>query len=175
MADMKDVEIGVITSAVGLKGEVKVKSYAEDPSRFKKVKNIALKLKNKVTDQKIESARISGGMAVIKLEGVNDRDSAELLRSAEIFMDSDDLEPLPEGQHYIRDLIGLTVKDAESGETLGKVKDVLTDRPQDLYVVTGTCGHEFMIPSVPEFIRDINEDEGVIRVKLIEGMIGEQK
>ena len=31
MADMKDVEIGVVTSAVGLKGEVKVKSYAEDP------------------------------------------------------------------------------------------------------------------------------------------------
>ena len=162
---MKDVEIGVVTSAVGLKGEVKVKSYAEDPSRFKKVKDVALKLKGKVTDHKIESARISGGMVVIKLEGVNDRDSAELLRSAEIFMDSDDLEPLPEGEHYIRDLIGLTIVDAETGETLGKLKDVLTDRPQDLYVVAGSNGNEFMIPSVPEFIRDISEEEGVIRVK----------
>ena len=112
-------------------------------------------------------------MVVIKLEGVNDRDSAELLRSAENFMDSDDLEPLPEGEHYIRDLIGLTIVDAETGETLGKLKDVLTDRPQDLYVVAGSNGNEFMIPSVPEFIRDISEEEGVIRVKLIDGMIGE--
>ena len=175
MTGMKDVEIGVITSAQGLKGEVKVKSYAEDPSRFKKISEIALKLKGRVTDHKIESARISGGMVVIKLEGVDDRDSAERLRSAEIFMDSGDLEPLPEGQHYIRDLIGLTIKDADSGETLGKLKDVLTDRPQDLYVVTGANGNEFMIPAVPEFVREISEDEGTISVKLIEGTIGEQK
>lgn len=167
---MKDVEIGVITSASGIKGEVKVKSYAEDPSRFKKIKGIALSLNGHVADHKIESARAQGGMVVLKLEGVDTRDDAEKLRGAEIFMDSDDLEELPEGEHYIRDLIGLTVVDDESGKTLGKVKDILTDRPQDLYVVTKQDGSDFLIPGVPEFIKQVSEEDGVIRVALIEGM-----
>lgn len=167
---MKDVEIGVITSASGIKGEVKVKSYAEDPSRFKKIKDIALSLKGHVADHKIESARAQGGMVVLKLEGVDTRDDAEKLRGAEIFMDSDDLEELPEGEHYIRDLIGLTVVDDESGKMLGKVKDILTDRPQDLYVVTKSDGSDFLIPGVPEFIKQVSEKDGVIRVALIEGM-----
>ena len=172
---MKDIEIGVITQAQGIRGEVKVKSYAEDPSRFRKIKDIALKLKDGVAEYTIEHARVSGGMVVLKLAGVDDRNAAEALRSAVIFMDSDDLEELPEGQHYIRDLIGLTVIDAESGETLGKVKDILTDRPQDLYVVSGGQDGEFMIPGVPEFIRNIDEESGTITVRLIEGMIGAQK
>lgn len=167
---MKDVEIGVITSASGIRGEVKVKSFAEDPSRFKKVTDIALKIKGHVSNHKIESARISGGMVVLKLEGVDTRDDADRLRQAEIFMDSDDLEELPEGEHYIRDLIGLTVVDDETGETLGKVKDILTDRPQDLYVVAKPDGDDFMIPGVPEFIKSISEEDGEIRVALIDGM-----
>ena len=86
-------------------------------------------------------------------------------------MDSDDLEKLPEGQHYIRDLIGLDVISDDNGEVIGKLSDVLTDRPQDVYVVKMENGRDFMIPGVPEFIREVNEEEGVIRVKLIEGMI----
>ena len=168
---MKDVEIGVITSASGIRGEVKVKSFAEDPSRFSKISEVGLILKSSAKDYTIEHVRTSGGMVVLKLEGVDTRDDAERLRGAEIYMDSDDLEELPEGEHYIRDLIGLTVVDAESGETLGKVKDILTDRPQDLYVVETESGGSFMVPGVPEFIKDISEEEGVIKVRLIDGMI----
>ena len=173
---MKDVEIGMITAPLGIKGEVKVKSYAEDPSRFRKIRNIGLKLKHisgkeSLTEYEIERARIQGGMVVLKLAGVDDRDAAELLRQAEVYMDSDDLEELPEGEHYIRDLLGLDVVSFDTGEKLGILSDVLTDRPQDIFVVRKEDGSEFMVPSVPEFIRDIDEKNGVIRVSLIEGMI----
>ena len=173
---MKDVEIGMITAPLGIKGEVKVKSYAEDPSRFRKIRNIGLKLKHisgkeSLTEYEIERARIQGGMVVLKLAGVDDRDAAELLRQAEVYMDSDDLEELPEGEHYIRDLLGLDVVSFDTGEKLGILSDVLTDRPQDIFVVRKEDGSEFMVPSVPEFIRDIDEKKGVIRVSLIEGMI----
>ena len=173
---MKDVEIGMITAPLGIKGEVKVKSYAEDPSRFRKIRNIGLKLKHisgkeSLTEYEIERARIQGGMVVLKLAGVDDRDAAELLRQAEVYMDSDDLEELPEGEHYIRDLLGLDVVSFDTGEKLGVLSDVLTDRPQDIFVVRKEDGSEFMVPSVPEFIRDIDEKKGVIRVSLIEGMI----
>ena len=168
---MKDVEIGVITAPVGLRGEVRVKSYAEDPSRFSKIRLVELRRDGRSPlECEIEKSRFSGGMVVLKLKGVDDRDAAERLRSYEIFMDTDDLEPLPEGEHYIRDLIGLEVVSADSGEHLGTVGDILTDRPQDIYVVMKDDGSEFMIPGVPEFIREISEKDGVIKVSLIEGM-----
>ena len=75
---------------------------------------------------------------------------------------------------FIADLIGLPVEDYENGEKIGTVKDVLTDRVQDIYVVTDVKGGEFMIPAVPEFIRRIEtetEDAGVY-VSLIDGMRG---
>ena len=174
---MKDVEIGVITSASGIKGEVKVKSFAEDPARFRKISAIALRHPDKGTgstdgeEYEIEHVRMSGSLVVLKLAGIDDRDAAEKLRSYEVFMDSDDLEPLPEGEHYIRDMIGLEVRDAETGEVYGKLSDVLTDRPQDVYVVKKPDGSTFMIPAVPEFVTRISEDDGVIEVKLIDGMI----
>ena len=170
---MKDVEIGMITAPVGIRGEVRVKSYAGDPSRFRKIHTVGLKLrgnKGAVTDFAIEHVRNSGGMVVLKLEGVDDRNAAELLRSVEVFMDRDDLEKLPAGQHYIRDLIGLDVVLDDTGEKIGKVEDILTDRPQDIYVISRDGGDSFMVPGVPEFIKDIDEDGGVIRVSLIEGM-----
>ena len=81
---MKDVEIGMVTGPLGIRGEVKIKSYAEDPSRFKKIKEIGLRIKGKdACDYTIEHARISGGMVVVKLAGVDDRNAAELLRNAE--------------------------------------------------------------------------------------------
>lgn len=169
---MKDVEIGMVTSPLGIRGEVKVMSYAEDLSRFRKIHEVALRRGGEDLGVfSIERAKSRNGMAVLKLSGVDDRNAAELLRDAQVYMDSDDLEKLPEGRHYIRDLIGLSVVDHGTGEKLGELKDVLTDRPQDVYVVEKEDGGEFMIPGVPEFIREVDEEKGVIRVKLIEGMI----
>ncbi len=168
---MKDVEIGMITGPLGIRGEVKIKSYAEDPSRFKKIREIGLRADGKdAGGYIIEHARISGGMVVVKLAGVDDRNAAELLRNMEVFMDRDDLEPLEPGEHYVRDLIGMTVVDDETGEKIGTLGDVLTDRPQDIYVVAADDGTDFTVPVVPEFVRGIDDDERVIRLRLIEGI-----
>lgn len=168
---MKDVEIGMVTGPLGIRGEVKIKSYAEDPSRFKKIKEIGLRIKGKdAGDYTIEHARISGGMVVVKLASVDDRNAAELLRNAEVFMDRSDLEPLKPGEHYIRDLIGMTIIDDETGDAIGTLGDVLTDRPQDIYVIAADDGSEFMLPAVPEFVRGIDDDARTIRVRLIEGI-----
>lgn len=168
---MKDVEIGMITSPHGIRGEVKVKSYAEDPSRFSKIGEVGLRLDGKdMGEYAVEHARMNGSMVIVKLKGVEDRNAAELLRNAEVFMDRSDLEELAPGEHYVRDLIGMDVVDDESGSRIGTLGDVLTDRPQDIYVIVQDDGSEFMLPAVPEFVRGIDDDARVIRVRLIEGI-----
>ena len=64
----------------------------------------------------------------------------------------------------------MEVAEAESGEKLGRLKDVLQPSSQDVYVVEREAGGDILIPAVSEFIKDISPEEGIIRVKLIEGM-----
>ena len=78
---------------------------------------------------------------------------------------------LPEGCHFLADLIGLTVLDADTGAELGTIQDILTPPSHEVYVVRGG-GKEYLIPAVDAFVKEINVDAGHIRVTLIEGMDG---
>ncbi len=164
---MEKILIGKVTSAVGLKGEVRVYSYAETPDRFQTLERIWIDK----DEHEIERARTQKNMAVVKFSGIDDRDGAERLRGRSIYMADSDLEELEEGAYYIRDLIGLSVIDEDTGRTVGKVKDILTDRPQDIYVISREGGGEAMLPGVKSFIREIDLEAGTIMVHLIEGML----
>jgi len=88
-----------------------------------------------------------------------------------LYADREDI-PLAPGAHFIADLIGLPVLDAETGEKLGVLEDVISPAGQDIYVVN-RGESSFMIPAVPMFVRSV-ETEGdapAIRVVLIEGMM----
>ena len=171
--NMEKIIIGKITGAVGLKGEVKIYSYSGDPKRFEKTKTVTVKN----TEMTVEKVRYRKNLVVVKFRGVNDRDAAERLRGNEVFMDESELEEKDDGSVYIRDMIGMDVVDRRSGEVLGVLQDVLTDRPQDLYVVK-RAGREknggkqdFYIPAVDAFVKDIDTERGVMTVELIEVMM----
>jgi 16S rRNA processing protein RimM len=159
--------IGKIVNVFGIAGEVKVYSYSGSADRFETLEHITIDKKV----YEIEGVKYTKGMPVLRLSGVCSRDDAEMLRGKEIFMDEADLEELPEGEYYIRDLIGMEVLREESGEHLGVLKDVLTDRPQDLYVVALEDGGEIMIPGVDAFVKSIDPEARTIGVSLIEGMV----
>ena len=69
----------------------------------------------------------------------------------------------------ISDIYGLEVRDAGTGEVLGKIADVLTLPANNVYVVKGGA-RELMIPAVPQFIAETNAEEGFLRVNMMEGL-----
>ena len=81
-----------------------------------------------------------------------------------------DLEKLPKGQYYIRDLIGCVVIDENYGE-LGQVEDVLTDRPQQLYKIKSEEHGEIYFPWVKEFILNVDIEKKEIETKLPKGIL----
>ena len=169
---MNRIIIGAVTQAVGLKGEVRVKSFAGDPSRFKKVGKVYLKKGHgELKPYNVESCVIRKNMPVVKLEFVDDRDAAERLRGSEIYMDEAELEELPEDEFYVKDLIGLKAIDFDSGEEIGEVVNVLTDRPQDIYVIKRPEGEEIMVPAVDAFIKEIDLKAGFVAIRPIEGLV----
>ncbi|MGI6190917.1 MAG: ribosome maturation factor RimM [Eubacterium sp.] len=165
---MEKILIGKITSAVGLKGEMKVYSYASSPQRFQSLERVWIDK----DEYPLERSRTQKNMAVLKVSGVDDRDAAERMRGRSVFMSDEDLEELEEGAYYIRDLIGLNVVNEDTEEVIGTVKDILTDRPQDIYVIRLEDGGEAMIPGVKSFIHDVDLKKKTICVHLIDGMLG---
>jgi len=74
-----------------------------------------------------------------------------------------------EGSHFIADLIGLPVMDADTEEVYGTLSDVRNFGAQDIYMVAKPEGGEFMIPVVAEFVIRVDEEKGIF-VRLIDGM-----
>lgn len=163
---MEKIKIGKIVNAVALRGEVKVYNYSGYKERYEELERIIVDGKN----YKIEKIRYQGEMVILKLAGVNDRNAAEALKTKDVFITEDDLVELPDDTFYIRDLIGLEVRDFESKANLGVLKEVLQPSSQDVYVIKGKKG-EFYVPAVSEFIKEVNLEEGFIEIKTIEGMI----
>jgi len=163
------LEIGQIVNVRGLKGEVKVNSYSEDPNRFEKIETIILKLKGKMQEYAIEKVSYTKNQVVLKLKNIDTIDEAEKLRNSIILIDRNSLEELPEDVYYIADLIGLDVYTDEN-EYLGKVDDIFNTKSNDVYVVKDDQGKSKLLPGIDEVIKEINLEKSKIIVHLIEGL-----
>lgn len=163
---MEKIKIGRIVNAVALRGEVKVYNYSGTRERYEKLERIIADNK----EYRIEKVRYQEHMVILKLAGIDDRNAAEAMKNKDIFITEDDLEELPEDTFYIRDLIGMTVVDAETGRLIGILKDVLQPSSQDVYVVKREEGSDIMIPAVGQFIREVSLTDRIVKVSLIEGM-----
>ena len=99
---MEKIKIGKIVNAVGLKGEVKVYNYSDSEEVYERTPEIY------AGDRllKVQNVRMQKNMVILKLSGIDDRNAAEAAKGTELFITEADLPELPEGQFYIRDLIG---------------------------------------------------------------------
>lgn len=162
---MKKILMGKIVNAVGLKGEVKVYNYSDSLRAYEDTESLYI---DDVL-HKVEGVRAHKGTVILKLEGINDRNDAESVKGCDIFITEDDLPRLPEGQFYIRDLIGMTVKE-ESGDYLGKLENVIQNTAQDVLEIAREDGRKILIPKVAQFVLNIDGAKREITVRLIEGM-----
>jgi 16S rRNA processing protein RimM len=151
------IEIGKIVAPVGLRGEVKIYPYSENAERFAPGAELSVD----GTLMSIEGSRFVKSLPIVKLAGVESRDEAEALRGLPLFTDALTLAPLPEGEWYVRDLIGCDVLD-EAGECLGMIADVRQNGAQDLYEIATQDGRTFLLPAVEAFV--LNVDPAAKRV-----------
>ena len=162
---MNKIKIGEIVNVVGLRGELRIYPYCENKERFESVGR--LYFDNEVFQ--IEQVRYKDNLVVLKVRGIDDRNLAETYKGREVFMDEDELEPLPKGTYYVKDIIGFPVEDRLRG-AIGVLRDVRDNGPQSLFVIEKTGGGECLVPAVPEFFIGVDQDRKVVLVDLIEGM-----
>ena len=166
------VLIGKVGSPVGIKGEFRVNLYSQDSGNLKEGKVLLLERADKSVSGAIEKVRYQKDKPVVRLKGVEDRNAAEDIRGMDVSIYAEDLEELPEGEHYVRDLIGCRVVDiAQDGAEIGVLEDVIQNTAQSILDVRTADGKNVLIPAVDAFLRRIDEEAGAIEVELIPGFI----
>lgn len=162
---MDTIKLGKITAPQGIKGEVRVYPYTDELTRFSEIESVLLDGQKR----KIQNARYMKNMAVLKLEGVDDRNMAESLRNKELLLAKEDLWEQPEDTYFIDDLLGCAVA-SEDGADVGTLKNIISRPAQDLYEIERADGSTFLLPAVKEFIKNVDLDSKTITIHLINGL-----
>ena len=157
------LEAGVIVNTHGVRGEVRISPWADSPEFLAGFERIYIDGE----PIKMLSARVHKSFVVASLDGVSDFDTAIKLKNKTIYIDRGDAV-LEEGRHFVADIIGLRAVNADTGEELGTVEDVLSLPANNVYVVKGD--REILVPAVPDFVVETNIDEGYVKIRLIEGL-----
>lgn len=157
------IEAGKIVNTHGVRGEVKIQPWSNTPDFLSGFKHVYID----GVQIPLLHARVHGGNVLATLGGVTDLDGANALRGKVVSVSRDDVT-LPEGEYFIADLVGLLAVDAETGAELGRLKEVLPLPGNSVYVIRGA--REILVPAVPDFVKEIDLEAGLIRLRLIEGM-----
>lgn len=163
------LEVGKIVNTHGLRGEVKVVAWMDCPEDFEELENIYIKTRQELVSAAVESVRYQRNNLIVKLAGVDDINDAERYKGCVLLADREELGELPEGVHYIVDLIGLDIVD-EVGEKLGVLADVFNTGANDVYDVKREGKKNLLLPVIDEVVKEIDTEGGRITVHVMEGL-----
>jgi len=148
------ITIGQIIKPQGLKGLVKVKAITDDPQRFKRLKAVYVD----TVHTPIEQVSFMGDFVVLKLQGVNDRNTAENLRGRLLSINKADAIDPGEG-YFIADLIGAHVLD-DSGKILGTILDINSFGSADVveckYIDDSKNEKRFRFPHLKHLVKNVD-------------------
>ncbi|HDQ03554.1 MAG TPA: 16S rRNA processing protein RimM [Deltaproteobacteria bacterium] len=167
---MNFIALGQITKTRGLRGCLKVISYAEEQTIFRGLDFIYIaRPGEKKSKHRIKKIEISGNYIFIELEGIADIEAAMPFIGSEIYFPKDFFPELPEGEYYWVDIIGLDVF-TDKGEILGKIVEIFPTGSNDVYVCQKESSPEILIPATAEVIRKVDIKKRIMEVKLPEGL-----
>lgn len=163
------LEIGKIVNIHGLKGDVKVMPWCDEPELLCEFDRLFIDRDKKEIE--VEDARVFKNTVIMRFEGCASPEDAEKLRNKVLYIHRDDLE-LEEGVYFIQDLIGLNVVDADSGRVYGTLKDVSQTGANDVYEVFDEENKKtYWIPAIPDVVIETDVDGGVMKIRPLEGLL----
>ncbi len=158
------LEAGKIVAVRGIRGEVKINVFCDSPEFL--AESEVLWLGSEKKPYTIDRCFPQKGQLIVKFKDV-DFPTAERLVGISAYIKKDEYK-LDDGVFFVADLIGLSVKDADTGEVYGKIKDVIQTGARDVYVIKGD--RELLIPAIPEVIISVDIAGGEMLIRPLEGL-----
>ena len=164
------LRVGVISSTHGVRGEVKVFPTTDDPTRFKKLKEVILDTGREKKPLEIEQVKFFKNQVILKFKGFNNIDEIMPYKGKDLLIPREEAVPLGENENFIADLIDMEVV-TDEGEILGTLIDVMETGANDVYVVETSDGEEILLPAIRDCILDVNVEEKRMTVHVLEGLL----
>lgn len=160
--------VGKLRRPHGIRGEILMDVYTDFPERI--YPGVVLYVGEARQMLHVRSTRWHKSAMLIAFEEFSDREQVGELRNQIVHVPTGDRPPLPQGEFYHHQLIGLSVV-TESGDPLGVIKDILETGANDILIVRTPGSGEVLLPVIDEVILDIDLDLSQVRVHLLPGLI----
>lgn len=165
--------IGKIVGPHGVKGNIKVYSYAESLSVFDPGSSIlVINAKGSEKTYKIKWVKPHARVILLSLQGIESRDSAKTLIGSELFIEQANFPEPEDGSYYWFDIIGLSVFTTDE-QYLGKIESIIFTGSNDVFVVKDPnkeYDNETLIPALESVVLEIDFELKTMRVDLPEGL-----
>lgn len=168
MEDM--LRVGVISSTHGVRGEVKVFPTTDDAKRFKKLETVILDIRPEPVLLHIESVKFFKNMVILKFEEFNNINEIEKYKGRDLLIRRDQAVKLGPDENFIIDLVGLSVV-TDEGEDFGILKDVMKTGANDVYVIEGKDGKEYLFPAIKQCVLNVDLEAQTITVHIMDGLL----
>ena len=164
------LQVGVISSTHGVRGEVKVFPTTDDVKRFKKLKEVILDTGREERTLEIEGVKFFKNMVILKFKGIDNIYDIEKYKGRSLYVDRKNAIKLRKDEYFVADMIGLQVF-TEDGALFGILKDVLETGANDVYIIDTEKHGEVLIPAIKQCILDVDVENQKMVIHLMEGLV----
>jgi 16S rRNA processing protein RimM len=164
------ITIGKARKTHGVKGELRIEPLTDHPDRFSGLRRVYLTPPRGESRQcAVRSVRYMDGAPLVLLEGYDTPEKARELNGWLVQVPEEEAVPLPDGQYYWFELIGLEVV-SESGEKLGTIVDIFETGSNDVYVMKAGK-KEIYLPATREVIKQVDRATKRMVIHVMEGLL----
>jgi len=164
------LQVGIISSTHGVRGEVKVYPTTDDVRRFKRLKEVILDTGKEQITLEIESVKFFKQMVILKFKGIDNINDVEKYRQKSLYVTRKNAVRLSRDEYFIADLMGLKVID-ESEEEIGILREVMETGANDVYVIDMKERRELLLPAIKQCVLQVDVESGFIKVHVLDGLL----
>jgi 16S rRNA processing protein RimM len=161
------LSVGFLRRPHGVHGEMIMDLHTDFPERLRKGRKLFVGEEHKPVT--LEAVRPHGNGVLIKFKTIDTAEAVGQFRNQWVYAAMKDLPPLPKGQHYQHELLGINVVD-ENGNPLGVLEEIMETGANHVYLVRDQAGKEILLPNIPLVILDRDFERRVMKVHLLEGL-----
>ncbi|UZR92366.1 ribosome maturation factor RimM [Chondrinema litorale] len=162
-------ELGYVVKPRGLDGELTVVFDADDPDRYLNIDAIFVESKDNLIPYIVEYVSPLNDKFILKLEEVDDPDSAGKLKSCKLFLPLEVLPELDDDEFFLHDLVGFSIVDEQKG-ALGLIENIY-DINNNTLIALIHQGKEVLIPITEDIVKQVDKEKQVVHTLLPDGLL----
>lgn len=163
------LELGKVQNTHGVRGELRVEPWCDDVELFDTLETVYLGRDGK-DPHRIVSWRPHKHLVLLTLQGIGDLDAAARLKNKVLYVRREDIEDtLPEGRHFIAEMLGCEVRDADTGAVYGTLTDVFNRGANNVWEIKNGV-KEYLMPDIPGIVVSVDVEAEVALVRPIPGI-----